>query len=827
MRTLNLNGTWQVFDTPLSCDGLAGLADATVGEGMAARVPGEIHLDLMRAGRMPEPLYSLNTKDCRWPEERAWWYTTVVRVPAAFLREERQELIFDGLDYYAQVYLNGDTLGEAQNAFIPAVFDVTGRLHAGENSLVVRLTAGTELTLDKPFPEGHKQPEGIYGHRDYHQRRWLRKPQFSYGWDWAEALPNVGIWRGVRVEGRSHAVIDDLRLDTVMRDGRVSVRLDAMLENLHPFSERPAAVMLTLTAPDGAVITRDYPLDLQAGRSPLRDEIPVPDARLWWPNGMGEQPLYRVDAVVRHGARVCDRRAFAIGLRTVEIDRAHLAEGSRFCVRVNGQDVFCKGGNWVPADSIPARIGAKKYEALVAAAKDAHFTMLRVWGGGIYEDPAFYDACDRAGILVWQDFMFACKLYPDRDPGFRTAVRKEALAVVRSLRHHPCIALWSGNNENLWAFHEWWTTQPDNYDGRIIYGQILPDVCRALDPERPYWPSSPAGGTAPNGETAGDCHWWTYGQHQDDFPLLHEVFDTCRARFISEYGMIGPVHPDSMTQFLKPDERRRDALAFQVHTNTSTDRPVDKAIRQLYTEPEGLPIADFIRYGQMGQALFYGGSVEAFRFRRYDSKDDCQGAIIWMYNDCWGEMGWTPIDYYLRRKASYYWLKRAMQPVKAIIRRRGRALVTRVVNDTRETYRATLRCGWLRLDGTRQRLREEIIDIPANGMIEVARETCRLDPQAWVYAALLSGDVEDQASYLLRPPRDLRLPEPVIRVEVDGRDICLSSHVYCHAVFAEDGGRGLLSDNYFDLLPGVPKRIRYTGDGDPRLLHFRPVYMKG
>ncbi|HOF89628.1 MAG TPA: hypothetical protein PLZ36_16220, partial [Armatimonadota bacterium] len=601
MQSRSLNGHWQVRPDSLALDGQDGYAEISRrAEGwIDARVPGEIHLDLMRAGQMDEPLASTNTPRCRWPEEHAWWYRTTVTVPAAFPREERQQLIFDGLDLYAQVFLNGALVGTATNAFVPAIFDVKGVLRAGTNELMVRLTAGTELTADKPFPDGHTQPEGLYGHRDYHQRRWLRKPQFSYGWDWAEALPNIGIWREVRLEGRSHAVIDDLRLDTVIQGPQVFLSMDAMLENLHPFSERAAIFALTLTAPDGARLVREYPLSLPPGRSPLRDYIEVPDPQLWWPNGMGEQPLYHVSAVLREEKACRDRREFSVGLRVIEVDRAPLpAGGSRFCIRVNGHDVFCKGGNWVPADSILARVDAKKYAALVAAAKDANLNMLRVWGGGIYEDPAFYDACDRAGILVWQDFMFACKLYPDHDPAFRAAAREEALAVVRALRHHPCIALWCGNNENLWAFAEWWTTQPDNYAGSVIYNRILPEVCRALDPERVYWPSSPAGGVSPNGETDGDCHWWTYGRRQAEFALLHEVFDTCRARFVSEYGMIGPVHLDSLKTFLKPEERRRDSLAFQVHTNSSTAAPVERAIARYYADPDGLSLRDFTLYGQ-------------------------------------------------------------------------------------------------------------------------------------------------------------------------------------------------------------------------------------
>jgi beta-mannosidase len=574
------------------------------------------------------------------------------------------------------------------------------------------------------------------------------------------------------------------------------------------------------------------------GHAPVTLRIPVPDAQLWWPNGMGAQPLYRVTARVLHEGAECDRREFRIGLRTVEIDRAPLPEGSRFCVRVNGEDVFCKGGNWIPADAILARAGRAKVEALIEAARAANFTMLRVWGGGVYEDPAFYEACDRAGILVWQDFLFACMLYPDYDAGFRAAVRTETETAVRRLRHHPCIALWSGNNENTWGMAEWWggeLFEGHRRDGQRLYNEILPDVCRTLDPARPYWPSSPFGGPTPNCETDGDCHWWHPFTMNPDIGrrIRHEVFDECKARFVSEYGVIGPLGLDSVADCLKPGERTPASRAWKVHTNTFEKETLPAAIRRHYAEPEGLAVKDYVLFGQLFQAQMYGGSVEALRFRKGDSRDDCQGALIWMYADCWGETGWTLVDYYLRRKASYYAFRRACAPVKAIVRQRGGALVTRVVNDTLAPVEAELACGWTRLDGREARLRQRRVRVPANGMVEVAREALpaesALDRREWIYLARLSGaGLEDAPSlWLGRPVRELALARPQWRAEPRGDAVELCSPVFCHAVHAEDRGRALLSDNYFDLLPGVPKRVRRLDGGRAAALRFRAVVSRG
>ncbi|OPZ85391.1 MAG: Exo-beta-D-glucosaminidase precursor [bacterium ADurb.Bin429] len=257
---------------------------------------------------------------------------------------------------------------------------------------------------------------------------------------------------------------------------------------------------------------------------------------------------------------------------------------------------------------------------------------------------------------------------------------------------------------------------------------------------------------------------------------------------------------------------------------------MERAIAQYYAETDGLSLREFTLYGQLAQAQFYGGSLEALRFRRYDPADDCQGALIWMFDDCWGEMGWTPIDYYLRRKAAYYSIKRACKPVKVIVRRRGRTLVTRIINDTRQAYRGEVRLGWVRLDGSDAHVQDLPVFIPTNNMIEVATERiptkAELDPRRWLYMALLhDGDrfEPDEAIYPLLPTRRLKLQAPDIQVAVSGREIELISDVYCHAVHTEDGGRVLLSDNYFDLLPGLPKRVTYLGAGDPSQAIFRAV----
>ncbi|MFA6241261.1 MAG: sugar-binding domain-containing protein [Candidatus Hydrogenedentales bacterium] len=835
MDTLELDGKWQVREAPLSWVGTSGYGKAMAedSEWIPAQVPGEIHLDLMRAGRMDEPLVSLNAKKSRWPEQRSWWYTKTFTVSPTFLKHERQELVLDGLDYFAQVFLNGEFIGEVKNAFVPAKFDVRHRLKKGKNEVVVRLTAGGELVP----PEFKPTKEEKYKRQSFRGIRFLRKPQFTFGWDWVDILPNIGIWRSVHLEGRSGVVLHDVSLTPILCESSVLLDAEVVVENLHPWGDREAEVAITIEPPSGKKIQIKAANFAQVGLSTLSQTIEIPNPRLWWPNGMGEHPLYQVSISVSWDGTECDRREMHIGLRTVEIDRTKLAEGSRFCIKVNGQDVFCKGGNWIPADAIVARVEPKKYEVLVSDAKNANLNMLRIWGGGVYEAPAFYNACDKAGILVWQDFMFSCSEYPDHDPAFRNAIRAEAESVVKSLRHHPCIALWSGNNENIWGFENWWNKDRSIGDkdlqvgGKLLYNQVLPEVCRTLDPSRPYWPSSPYGGERPNDETEGDCHWWLPFTMNPDMKrrISHEVFDECKGRFVSEYGVIGYCHMDSIKQFLKPEERVVGSPAWKEHTNTFENETIPAAIQHHYADFADIDLAQRILYGQMFQATMYGRTIEALRFRKCDPRDDCQGAVIWMYNDCWGETGWTPIDYYLRRKASYYWIRNACTPAKAIVRRRGNDLVTRVVNDTRQSFQAKVHRGWLRVDGTDSKMKSEAVTMPANGMLGIGKEkipaASTMNPREWIYAAYLTGKGVESApsTWLLAPYRELAVKRADICTELKGKVVTLTSDAYCHGVHCEDGGGRVFSDNFFDLLPGVPKRVVCEGGQVPKGVRFQAL----
>lgn len=833
-QTYSLNGNWTVTPLPLAAEGESGYEwlTHTNAEQFAAQVPGEVHLDLMRAGRMEDPDVSDNARErCRWPEQYSWWYRTHFDLPASFLKHLRQRLVFDGIDLYGQVFVNGKLIGSSKDAFEILQYDVKSALHEGSNELVVRVTSGTELVS----PEGKGNGfSGLYSLRSFDQRRLLRKPAYAYGWDWCDPLPNIGLWRGVRLEGRSQVVIHHLRLDTVIQNREVFLDGEVTLDNLHPWSGAVSVLELRVDAPDGAPLFKHLTLPVQVGHSTVPLRWHIPHAQLWWPNGMGAQPLYRLTARVICGQQETDRQTQTLGLRTIELDRTLQSNGSRFCFKVNGQDVFCKGGNWAPADLIPARIDPARYQKFVAEAQNAHFTMFRINGVGLYEDDAFYDACDRAGILLWQDCTFSCFQYPDSDPSFLNVVRHEIEGVVKRLRSHPSLAMWDANNECTWGMADWWgcdPSKPEQIGGVSLYHEVLPDVFHFYDPLRPYWPGSSSGGIDPNSENEGDCHWWDKFGNSGDMNrrIRHEVVDECRARFVSEYGIIGPPNLESVRQYLKPEEISLTNIAFRIHVN-STDRGTTAAgISYHYGEPQGLSLPDFLLYGQMFQAMLQGGAMEALRFRKHDPLADCEGALVWSYNDCWGEVGWSVIDHYARRKASYYWIRRACAPVKVLVRCPEKQISTRVVNDTLSARRAIVGFGWVRLDGTRREWRQKPVVIPPNGMLEIARtpipSAAERNPSEWLYAATLQGDdvPDDQAIWLLAPHRQLNMPKPQIISSEKGDWLEVHSPVYCHAVHVEDRGQEVLADNYFDLLPGVSHRIHVSNLAKADPLHLSAV----
>ena len=812
-REIILNGTWELRDEPLGGEPAetAARLQALRQGWIASPVPGDIHQGLVAAGRIEEPLLGLNSEDCRWTEDRAWWYRKTFDAPSGWKTADRVEIALDGLDANAELFLNGLHIGAHRNAFRPFVADVKPGLRPTGNVLLIRLSAGLETVCeaDLDAPDGVRAPteasKGRRAGRGDERRIMVRKPQYGFGWDWSPRIATTAIGGDVRLRLLKTACIRDVHIVPVRDDRGAGVRLKATVtvDRLHFWKTADGVVTLSVTDPRGRRHATEWRGLLRSGRNHIDLELPLRQPQLWWPNGYGEHPLYRVNAAVRVGRERAAFPAFHTGLRFLELDTGP----GTFALRVNGVKIFCKGANWIPPDALYARTKPAQYRKLVREARAANFNMLRVWGGGRYEHDAFYEACDRNGILVWQDFMYACAPYPDHQESFRLEAEREADHQTRRLRHHPCLALWCGNNENVWGFKDWWDERTRR--GAWIYHDLLPEVVRRHCREIPYWNGSPYGGVdTPNSETVGNRHHWHDCMMHAEMHkrITPEEYDRCRALFVSEYGYIGAPVRKTIETYLDGAPFDRGGKVWQHHNNTFEKNTVEAGIRKHYRDPEGLTLDDYLLYAGLCQGLMYGYSLESFRARA-----DCHGCLFWMFNDCWGEVGWSIIDYYLRRKPAYDFVRRALAPVRLILRAEGDRIRVVVANDTRDDVTLTLDCGYLPFDGSGATLGRCRVVAAAAARTDVVRlPRGKHDPAAglWVARPVGASDVRP-GIFRAMDFRRLQVEPAKLSVQVIGDDILeVRAQTYAHAVHLMLPGDAVPEDDYVDLLPGETRRIK-------------------
>ena len=565
---------------------------------------------------------------------------------------------------------------------------------------------------------------------------------------------------------------------------------------------------LRVTAPDGRVFKdQSGPRLLRSGLNHIELGVEIPNAALWWPNGLGQQNLHRIELTLETQAGSEEYPGFNYGIRFLELETQ-----PHFALHINGKKIFSKGANWVPTDTIYARADAERYAALVSEARAANFNMLRVWGGGLYEPEAFYAACDREGILLWHDFMFACTPYPDHLDWFREEVRKEAVYQTRRLARHACIGLWSGSNENNWGFDEWWHDKARG--GAWIYNHLLPEVVRQNDPAVPYWNGSPYGGLHPNSAETGDRHHWHDGMMNPDMQrrITPEIYDEVDARFISEYGYVGACSLETTLQYLDGQPAEENSPAWQHHTNTFEKLTVRAGIDKHYGNPQAMNLEQYLLYSGLTQGLMYGYSLDSLR-----ANPNCHGGLFWMFADNWGEVGWTIVDYYLRRKPSFFFVGRSLQPLRMVLRPGGTGVIRVVAaNDLPDPQDFELEYGYIRLDGQARNVRRERVNVAALARAEVAQidRGEHLAEEGLWYARVVGLDT--QASLFRAVDfRCLRRPAAKVRWSVqihpNGLLVNLSSEVYAHAVELVLPEGAMTEDNFIDLLPGESRALHVTG----------------
>ncbi len=802
-------------------------------------LPCDIRMPLIEQGRIPEPLVADHSFASEWTETKSWWFAKSFEVADELLAQDRVQLHMESLDAEADVWLNGVHLGHHRSAFHPFTREVKAELLAGSNELLVRVTSGLEHITGQAAARTADTIQVLNdeggGKRGDRRRANVRKAQFSYGWDWGPRVATCGIVGSVRLEAEHRVLIRNVSAVTTSVNGTdARLRFEVEAENLHAYVTREARLSLALRRADGSPAGEHLEdVCLRSGVNYFTFELEVVDARLWWPNGMGDQPLYSVQASLTCGDAVSRYPDFKLGIRTIRLNTDRWPSSGneperQFTFEVNGVPVFCKGGNWIPADLIVARVSDEKYDTLVREAREANFNMLRVWGGGVYERETFYEKCDEYGILIWHDFMFACAKYPDHLDWFREESTQEIDYQTKRLRNHASMALWCGNNENHWAFDEGWndTRHPQFYGGAAVYNIIAPELIRRNCPEIPYWNSSPYGGEHPNGNAMGDRHHWFDAMMNPSMErrITPEVYDEVEAKFVSEYGYIGPCRRSSIETYLGDEPIDMNSRIWRLHTNIFEKETVRAGIRKHYTEREALTLDEYLLYAGLCQGTMYGYSLESMR-----GKPFCSGALFWMYNDCWGEIGWSIVDYYLRRKLSYYAVKRAFAPLKLIVREQGDMAEVTAVNETDVPVAEVLECGFLSFDGSVRRTDRTEVSIPARFRGVVHRFPTDRNAGG-LNAAIPILQPERIHPGVLRPGdiRELALPEAGVRLTAVRRDgdnlaVTLVADTYAHAVHWDLSDRIRLSDHYFDLLPGESRTIAIFEWPDEALPALRSV----
>lgn len=813
---VNLGGAWRMRE-----------ADSQTWH--SAHVPGSVYADLMADGTMPDPFWRENELDAFERMKKDYVYQRAFTVTEAQLAHAHVELVCEGLDTLAHVSLNGREIAFADNMHITWVWDVKEQLHAGENTL--------EIRFDSPILYCAKKAEEAPGWESSDATpgfRHLRKAHCMFGWDWGPRLPDAGIWRPIFLRTWDAARLENALMLQAHHDGVVDV-------TIRPEIAGESAWAAEITAPDGEVI-------IIPETTAAEQVITIEHPQLWWPNGLGKQPLYRVTVRLATG----DTRTWRIGLRTMTVSREKDEWGEEFCHVVNGVKVFAMGADYIPEDNILARVTPERTRHLLEDCKAANFNAIRVWGGGYYPDDAFYDICDELGLLVWQDLMYACAFY-DLTPDFERSIRVETHQNVARLRHHASLALICGNNEmemfmaganSALINHRTWEfvpTYPHHITDYVkMFEYILPAIVKETAPQTYWWPASPSSGgnfDAPNDENRGDNHYWDVWHGEKPFTEYRKFF----FRYASEFGFQSFPCLKSVEQFTLPDDRNIFSRVMERHQrNQAANGKILSYLSQTFRYPNSFDDLLYASQLMQAEAIRYG--VEHWRRNR----GRCMGAIIWQLNDIWPVASWASIDYYGRWKALHYAAKRFFAPVMISAEEEGELSQNPKINEyhpapleksfrlnvCNETLRdVTGEVVWaLRTpDGAIVRQNQQTLTIPAMSAKWLDKVDCAdasLTGHYVSFAFVVDDVALSEGTCIFCAPKHFEFVDPLLTVETRGNTIIVTSHAYAKQVWLESEDADLLlDDNAFDMNPGT-KVVRVV-KGTAEKVRVRSVWDLG
>lgn len=801
-KQINLNGIWK-----LACSDAAGQRPAD--QWIAAEVPGDVTVALSKAGRLPENLFFReNLREAKWVEDKYWWYETTFTLKT--VPKNKLELVFQGLDLFATVYVNGEKAGSSNNAFKPFRFDVTALVKADSNKVEVEFSPTIKIVeeLHQKYPK--------YWSLFTPGRSLVRHAQCQFGWDWAPDALALGIWQDVFLEECDGAKIVNLFVEAQL-DGDCCVRVElplldqeelpkgVPLDNIPPYY--PAGTIKAEILYNGKVLDAD-----QVKPNGVHNFIclKVKNPKWWWPNGMGKQELYECRVTLLNDAgKVQDTMTRTFGFRSVSIEEKKLeTDRISFTFLVNGERVFIKGANWVPAHCFPGVIEDKTYEYLVSRAQQANYNMLRIWGGGIYEKDRFYEECDKRGIMVWQDFANACAEPPDDDEFFLRNIIEEAEYQVKRLRNHPAIACWCGGNESS-SSHRYEPDRPGRRLCRYYYRGVVGD----LSPFTPYIPGS-SHGKSDFGQiqTSGETHWsmWprkasvTYGSYRERLKDVRTVFN-------GEICLQGPSPLESQQQFLDESDTWPPNKTVDYHVMHHPALPEVHprfVISQLKAAEQIIGPCDstesFTNNAMMAHAEMVREELGFYRSTKWGNS----GAMLWMYNECWPCSNWANVDFYGAMKPAYWVEKTLFAPLAVTIKRIYDNFTLHLMNDTLKDASGPVKVCLMDIHGKvfwKEKLKG---DCPANSAVllksyspsKVKGANCFLRMEWKV------GKETFSANYFPQLFKDVEFEAPKLSWKLNGSKLTVTSENYARFVYVDISLKQVrdvtLSDNYFDLIPG-------------------------
>ena len=813
---------------------------------LEASVPGDVHTDLLKNGLIEDPFYRLNEHDLQWIDKTDWEYKTEFDLSQKDLNSHSLALEFQGIDTYSSIYLNDSLIGTTDNMFIGKTVDIKNFAKLGKNKLYIKLFSpinkGVKLhdSLGYDISSFNGNDLAEIGKVEGNKRVsvFTRKAPYHFGWDWGPRLVTSGIWQPINIKTWNYFNIEDLYIRQISLNENASLVAEIELESYLEIDEMISEIYV-----DNKKVSTDL-VYINKGTNKIEIPFTIKDYELWWPNGMGNQNMYDVKVKLQSNNNFVTSSK-RVGLREINLVTSQDSVGNNFYFEVNKKPVFMKGVNYIPQDIFLNRVSDDKYEELLESAVDANMNMIRVWGGGIYENEIFYNLCDEKGLLVWQDFMFACAMYPG-DEDFLKSVEQEAKYNVKRLRGHPSIALWCGNNEvrSAWKNWGWEKDVMENQSPEIasviskayddVFHKILPEVVNNLDTSTAYWPSSPgstfSGGT--ESYTSGDAHYWGVWWGKEDF----ESYNQKVPRFMSEFGFQSFPEFSSVDKYTNESDYSIYSEVMKSHQRSSIgNSTIEDYMLRHYNKPKSFK--GYLYVSQILQA--YGMSIGMESHRR--NKGYSMGSLYWQLNDCWPVASWSSIDYFGKWKALHYSTKKAFQPVLINFFKSDSEIELHIISDLLESKEVDLNLKVLSFSG------EVLYELNKNYLLQqnstMKAESLSIDwlnknfdpNSSLLVASLFSEEIEiSNNNYYLSEFKDIKLTKPLIEYEIDELintfEVSLKSKNLVKNVFVDIASSQNFSDNYFDMIPGkeykisINKEESLTLDDIKRKINFLSLF---